>query len=333
MRAVVVREFGPVEDHRVEDFPDPTPGPGQVLIDVAAIGLNFSDRLMMQGKYQVRPDRPFVPGRDAAGIVTAVGDGVRRCAPGDRVLAVVTFGAYAEKLAADETHCFVIPDEMPFATAAAMGNVYLTAYLAAVERGRMRSGETVLVTGASGGVGLACVDIARARGATVIAGVTSADKGALAQAHGAAHVVDLSASDLRDALRREISAATDGGGVDLVLDVVGGDVFDAALRTLSMNGRLISIGFASGRVPEAKANYLLLKNISVGGAYVDPHIAEAPGRVASAFGEMFDMYRRGDIHPEIMAVRPLDEFAPALGLFDARGVRGKIVLVTGSDDI
>lgn len=326
MRAVVVREFGPVDAHRVEELPDPAAGPGQVLINVAAVALNFSDRLMIQGIYQVKPDRPFVPGRDAAGVVAAVGDGVTRCAPGDRVLAVVTRGAYAEKLAADESHCWVIPDDMDFTTAAAMGNVYLTAYLAAIERGRMKSGETVLVTGASGGVGLACVDIARARGGRVIVGVTSADKGALAQAHGAAHVVDLSADDLRAALRDEISEATNGAGVDLVLDLVGGDVFDAALRTLSMNGRLISIGFASGRVPEAKANYLLLKNISVGGAYVDPHIADAPGRVAAAFGEMFDMYRRGEIHPEIMAIRPLDEFASALGLFDARGVRGKIVL-------
>ncbi len=329
MRAVVVREFGPVDTHRVEEFPDPVPGPDEVLIDVAAVGLNFSDRLMMQGKYQVRPDCPFVPGRDAAGVVIRVGGDVTRCAPGDRVLAVVTQGAYGEKLAASETHCFVIPDEMEFTIAAAMGNVYLTAYLAIIERGRMRSGETVLVTGASGGVGLACVDIARARGATVIAGVTSPDKGALAKAHGAAHVVDLSAPDLRNSLRGEIAAATGGGGVDLVLDVVGGDVFDAALRALSMNGRLISIGFASGRVPEAKANYLLLKNISVGGAYVDPHIAEAPGRVASAFGEMFAMFQRGEIHPEIMAIRPLDEFAASLGLFDARGVRGKIVLTTG----
>ncbi len=325
MRAVVVREFGPVGSHGVEAFPDPVAGPGEVLIDVRAVGLNFSDRLMMQGKYQVRPELPFVPGRDAAGVVAAIGDGVTRCRPGDRVNAIVTFGAYAEKLAAPETHCFRLPDDMEFATGAAMGNVYITAYLAAVERGRAKSGETVLVTGASGGVGLACVEIAHARGATVIAGVTSPLKGELAIAHGAAHVVDLAASDLRDSLREEISAIT-GGGVDLVLDPVGGDVFDAALRTLAMGGRLISIGFASGRVPEARANYLLLKNISVGGIYVDPHFEAAPGRVRAAFDEMFGMFERGEIYPEIMAIRPLGEFAAALDLFDARAMRGKMVL-------
>ena len=325
MRAVVVREFGAVGTHAVEEFPDPAPGPGEVLIDVRAVGLNFSDRLMMQGKYQVRPELPFVPGRDAAGVVAAVGEGVTRCKPGDRVNAVVTFGAYAEKLAAPETHCFVIPDDMEFATGAAMGNAYITAYLAAVERGRVRSGESVLVTGATGGVGLACVEIAHARGATVIAGVTSPLKGELAKAHGAAHVVDLSASDLRDTLRKEVSAIAEGG-VDLVLDPVGGDVFDAALRVLAMGGRLITIGFAAGRVPEAKANYLLLKNISVGGVYVDAHFDAMPGRVAAAFEEMFGMFERGEIYPEVMATCPLEDFAAALDLFDARAMRGKMVL-------
>jgi len=325
MRAVVVREFGPVESHAVEEFPDPVPGPGEVLIDVRAIGLNFSDRLMMQGKYQIRPDRPFVPGRDAAGVVVSVGEGVTRCKAGDRVGAVVTWGAYAELLVASETRLFVLPDGMDFQTGAALGNAHITAYLAAVDRGRIKAGETVLVSGAAGGVGLACVEIAAAKGGKVIAGVTSPEKGELARAHGAAHVIDLARDDLRDGLRDQVRAVT-GGGVDVLLDVVGGDVFDAGLRALNMGGRLVSIGFASARVPEARANYLLLKNISVGGVYVDPHFDHAPARIADIVADLFAMYGRGEINPAVTASHPLAEFKTALALFDSRAIRGKVVL-------
>ncbi|MHA1108223.1 MAG: NADPH:quinone oxidoreductase family protein [Alphaproteobacteria bacterium] len=331
MRAVVVREFGPFEAHEVEEFPPPAPGPEELLIDVHSCGLNFSDTLIVQGRYQRRPDRPFVPGRDAAGIVAAVGASVTRCKPGDRVIAVTPFGAYAEQLAAHQNHCFVMPDNMDFATGAAMGNVYLTAYVAAWLRGRLQPGETVLVTGASGGVGLACVELANAKGATVIAGVTSADKGALVKRHGAAHIVDLSSDDLRDGLRDQVAACTNGRGADMVLDPVGGDVFDSALRTLAPGGRLVSIGFASGRAPEAKANYLLLKNITVMGAYLDPLLAAEPERIASAACELFDLYGAGKIRPEITATYKLEDFRTALGRFGAGGMQGKIVLTMGRD--
>ena len=330
MRAVVVRDFGPIAGHAVEDVPDPEPGPDDVLIDVHAIGVNFSDTLIVQGLYQLRPEPPFAPGRDAAGVVAAVGADVTRCRPGDRVMALVPHGAYAEKLAAPQSRCFAIPDGLDFTTAAAMFNAYAIAYVAAVMRGRLEPGETVLVTGASGGVGLACVEIAKARGATVIAAVRNADNGALAVGHGADHWIDISGPDLEDGPRREIADKT-GGGVDLVLDPVGGDVFDAALRALRHGGRLVSIGYAAGRVPEAKANYLLLKNIAVMGAYLDPHFAAEPERMEHAVAEILAMHQRGDIRPEITATYPLEDFATALARFADHDVRGKLVLTTERD--
>ncbi len=329
MRAVVVHAFGPIDGHAVEDFPDPEPGPDDVLIDVHAAGVNFSDTLIVQGLYQIRPDRPFVPGRDAAGMVAAVGADVTRCRPGDRVMALVPFGAYAERLAAPQSRCFVMPDGMGFATGAAMFNAYAIAFVATVIRGRIEPGETVLVIGASGGVGLACVEIAKAKGATVIAAVRTPDKGALAVGHGADHWIDVSGPDPKDGLRRQTGAKTGGRGVDMVLDPVGGDVFDAALRALGHGGRLVSIGYAAGRVPEAKANYLLLKNIAVIGAYLDPHFAVEPERMDRAMAEILAMHEQGEIRPEVTASYPLEDFVTALSRFADHDVQGKLVLTTG----
>ncbi|MDP6604005.1 MAG: NADPH:quinone oxidoreductase family protein [Rhodospirillales bacterium] len=328
MRAVVVHAFGPLDGHTVEDFPDPEPGPDDVLIDVHAAGVNFSDTLIVQGLYQLRPDPPFVPGRDAAGVVAEVGANVTRFRPGDRVMALVPVGAYGERLAAPQSRCFVMPDGMDFATGAAMYNAYAIAYVATVMRGRIEPGEAVLVTGASGGVGLACLEIAKAKGATVIAAVRTPDKGALANAHGADHWIDVSGPDTGNTLRDRTAEIAGPGGVDLVLDPVGGDVFDAALRTLGHGGRLISIGFAGGRVPEAKANYLLLKNIGVMGAYLDPHFAAEPERMDAAMGEILAMYERGEIRPEVTASYALEDFATALARFADHDVQGKLVLTT-----
>ncbi len=329
MRAVVVHAFGPAGSHAVEDFADPVPGPDDVLIDVEAIGVNFSDTLIMAGSYQVRPEPPFVPGRDAAGVVAEIGADVTRCRPGDRVMALVPYGAYAERLAAPSARCVVMPDGMDFVTAAAMYNAHAIAYVAAVMRGGIEPGETVLVTGASGGVGLACVEIAKAKGACVIAAVRSAANGALALAHGADHWIDVSGPGLKDSLRSQIDDKT-GRAIDLVLDPVGGDVFDAALRALGHGGRLVSIGFAAGRVPEAKANYLLLKNIAVVGAYLDPHFAAEPDRMDAAMAEILDLYEIGAVRPEVTARYPLEDFAIALARFADHDVTGKLVLTTGA---
>lgn len=329
MRALVVHEFGPLDSHRIEDAPPPTISDGDVLIDVHAIGLNFPDTLMLQGKYQTRPERPFVPGRDASGVVRAVGKAVTRVKPGDRVIAQVATGAFAEQLAAPESRCFVMPSGMSFETGAGMVTIYNTAYVAVVIRGKVRAGETVLVTGASGGVGLAAVQVAKAKGARVLAGVTSREKGSVATASGADHLVDLAAPNLRDNLREQVFAVTDGKGADAVFDPVGGDVFDAALRAVAYAGRMVIVGFASGRIPEVKGHYILLKNIAVLGAPLDIHFKMEPLVMDAAVADLFRMFEAGEIRPEIMAVYPLEQIHTAMELIMGRKVKGKIVLSTG----
>lgn len=328
MRALVVHEFGPLQAHRVEDWPDPAIREREVLIDVKAIGLNFPDTLMLQGKYQTRPDRPFVPGRDASGVVRDVGPKVTRVKAGDRVIAQVTTGAFAEKLAAPESRCFRMPESMDFVTGAGMVTIYNTAYVAVIVRGQVRAGETVLVTGASGGVGLAAVQVARAKGARVLAGVTSKDKGQVALASGAEALIDLSAPNLRETLREQVFALTDNRGADAVFDPVGGDVFDAALRAIAYAGRMVIIGFASGRIPEVKGHYILLKNISVVGAPLDIHFKMQPEVMDAAVADLFHMYEKGEIKPEIMATYPLDNIHKAMDVIVGRQVKGKIVLTT-----
>jgi NADPH:quinone reductase len=329
MRALVVHEFGPLHSHGVEEVPDPGIGERDVLIDIKAIGLNFPDTLMLQGKYQTRPDRPFIPGRDASGVVVATGAKVTRVSKGDRVIAQVAIGAFAEKLSAPEGRCFQMPDSMDFITGAGMVTIYNTAYVAVVIRGQVKPGETVLVTGASGGVGFATVQIARAKGARVLAGVTSQEKGQVALASGAEALIDLSAPDLRESLRQQVFAVTDHRGVDAVFDPVGGDVFDAALRAVAYAGRIIIIGFASGRIPEVKGHYILLKNISVVGAPLDVHFKVEPNVMDAAVADLFAMYEKGEIRPEIMATYPLDDIHKAMDLIVGRKVKGKIVLTTG----
>jgi NADPH:quinone reductase len=330
MRALVVHEFGPPKTHKIEEVPDPKIGERDVLVDVKAIGLNFPDTLMLQGKYQTRPDRPFIPGRDAAGVVLEVGSAVTRVKKGDRINVQVPTGAFAEKVAAPEARCFRIPDKMDFATAAGMVTIYNTAYVAAVIRGKVKSGETVLVTGASGGVGLAAVQIAKAKGARVLAGVTSKEKGEIARASGADALIDLTTPDLRESLRDQVFAQTQGRGVDAVIDPVGGDVFDAALRAVAYAGRIIIVGFASGRVPEIKGHYILLKNIAVVGAPLDIHFKMQPEVMDEAVADLFAMYEKGQIKPEIMATYPLTDIHKAIDVITNRQVKGKLVLLTGS---
>jgi NADPH:quinone reductase len=329
MRALVVHEFGPLESHRIEDAPPPKIGDQDALVEVHAIGLNFPDTLMLQGKYQTRPDRPFIPGRDAAGVVLATGPKVTRVRKGDRVIVQVPIGAFAEELAAPEARCFVMPAKMDFVSGAGMVTIYNTAYVAVVIRGKVKPGETALITGASGGVGLAAIQVAKAKGARVFAGVTSQDKGQVALASGADEVIDLSAPDLRENLRQQIFALTEGRGVDAVFDPVGGDVFDAALRALAYAGRMVIIGFASGRIPEIKGHYVLLKNISIIGAPLDIHFKMEPAVMDAAVADLFRMYEKGEIKPEIMATFPLEQIQEAMDLILGRKVKGKIVLTTG----
>lgn len=332
MRAIVVNEIGNPESVRLEDQPEPSPGPDEVVIDVASAALNFPDLLMLDGKYQIRPDPPFILGKDAAGTVAAVGDSVEGFAPGDRVVGFAHYGAFAERVSIPASQCYAMPDGVDFAAAAAMGLTFQTAYAALVERAALQAGETVLVTGASGGVGLATISVAKALGAgAVFAGLTTLSKADAVRAAGADHIIDLSGDDLRDSVRDQVGAAIGRKEVDVVIDVVGGDVFDACLRALGWCGRIVVLGFTAGRIPEAKTNYLLIKNISVVGSSVNSYYERAPEKTAKAQEVMFDLFLQGRIKPHIMATFPLEDIAGALDLFAQRKVVGKVMLHTGRD--
>jgi NADPH2:quinone reductase len=327
MRAVLVRAHGPYDSPRVDDIPDPIPGEREVIVEARSIGVNYPDLLVIEGKYQTLPPRPFTPGKEMAGVVRAVGAGVTSCKPGDRVMALVEHGAYAEQVRAPENQVFVLPDSMPFPDAAALGLAYQTAHFALLDRGQYRPGETVLVTGATGGVGLAALQVAKALGATVLAAVSGPHRAALARANGADDVIDLSAPDLRESLRTQVYAVTGKRGVDVVIELLGGDVFDAAIRALAWRGRMVVVGFASGRIPEVKANYLLVKNIAVSGLQVSDYRDRAPAWMRRVQADLFGLYLAGKIKPHIAATYPLSRFAEALVRFGRRDVVGKLILV------
>lgn len=327
MKAVLIREFGEPASLRVEEVPDPVCSDEEVLIDVKAAGVNFPDLLVIQGKYQILPPRPFSPGKDVAGIVRAVGARVGRVRPGDRVMAQLEHGGYASQARADQHSCHILPDSMSFSDAAAMGLAYQTAYFALVDRGGFRPGDSVLVNGAAGGIGLAAVQVARSLGATVFAGVNDPEHGKLAQRNGANHVVDLGAANLRDSLRDQVYRMNDGKGVDILLDPLGGDVFDASLRALAWCGRAVIIGFATGRIPDIKANYLLVKNIAVSGLQWSDYRERTPERVEQVQQELFRLYSMGGLKPHVAQVLPLERFADALAVLQEGKSVGKQVLV------
>lgn len=328
MRAVWVREHGTPETARVEEVPTPAIGDEQVLVEIKAIGVNYPDLLVMGGTYQILPPRPFSPGKDAAGIVRAVGRKATHCKPGDRVAVQLEYGAYAEQVAAKDGVCHVIPDAMSFEEAAAMGLVYQTAYFALIERGLYQRGETVLVNGAAGGVGLAAVQIAKGVGATVLAGVNNEEHGRIARVNGADHVIDLARPDLRESLRAQVYALNGGRGVDIVLDPLGGAVFEASLRALAWRGRMVVIGFAAGGIPELKVNYLLVKNLTVSGLQWSDYRERTPEWVRRVQTELFGLYAQGPIRPRVMRSFPLERFAEALELVRRGSVQGKVVLTT-----
>jgi NADPH2:quinone reductase len=330
MRAVQVQSFGGPEGLAVAEVPAPAPGPGEVLIAARAIGVNYPDLLVAGGKYQRLPPLPFSPGKELAGIVAAVGEGVTSCRPGDRVMAQVEHGAYAEEVVASAAQCFVMPDGMSFAEGAAMGLVYQTAWFALLDRGLYREGETVLVLGAAGGVGLAALQLAKALGATVLAGVSRPERAAALQGEGADRIIELWRPNLRDSLREQVHAATAGRGADVALDPAGGDVFDAALRALAWRGRLVVIGFAAGRIPEVRANYLLLKNISVSGLQWSDYRDRTPDWMRQAQDELFALWRAGRLKPRIADALPLEEAATALRRLQEGSVVGKLVLTVGN---
>lgn len=328
MRAIVVEAFGPPDSARLRDWPEPVPGPGQVRVDVHAMGVNFPDLLTVAGRYQNVPRLPFVPGKEAAGCVAAVGHGVRQWRPGDRVMVQLECGAFAESIAVAAEHCFAMPDDLPMIDAAVLGLTYQTAWFALFDRARLQPGETVLVTGAAGGVGSATVQLAKAAGCRVLAAVSSDEKAAFARTLGADAIIDTRGTSLHEAIRGQVHANNHGDGADVVVESVGGEVFGAALRALAWSGRLIVVGFAGGEIPTLRANYLLIKHISVSGLHWSDYRDRFPERMRDAQAAIFRFWRDGRLKPPVTAVHPLADASVALATIAHRQVLGKLVLET-----
>jgi NADPH2:quinone reductase len=326
MRAVVLNEYESLDNLSLTEFADPVPGPEDIIVDVRATAVNYVDLVIISGKYQFKPDVPFVPGKGPAGIVKSVGSDVTDFAPGDRVVAMAEQGGYAGLTPIHRNNCYHLPDSMSFTDAASMALVYDTAWFSLVERGRFTEGESVLVLGASGGVGLAAVQLVRAMGGHALAGIANPEKADLVRDAGARAVIDLAADNLRDSLRDQVFAVTDGCGADVVIDPLGDDIFDAAMRAVAWRGRMVVIGFAAGRIPSVKANYLLVKNIDVGGLQISDYRRRRPDLTAKCFEQIFALYTEGKISALPTVTHPIDDFRQALQDIQDRKVRGRIVL-------
>jgi NADPH:quinone reductase len=325
MRAVLCREFGPPESLLVEEVPPPPLAPGAARVAVHAAGVNFADTLMIAGKYQEKPPFPFTPGLEIAGAVVEVAQGVTEVKPGDRVMGTTEHGAFAEEAVVPASALTRIPDAMDFAVAAGFPVAYGTSHGALEWRARLRPGETLLVHGAAGGVGLTAVEIGKAMGATVIATASSAEKLAIARRHGADHLIDYS----REEVRERVRALTEGRGADVVYDPVGGDAFDASLRCIAWEGRILVIGFAGGRVPQIPANLLLVKNCDVIGFYWGSYRKRKPEVVRRSYEQLFAWFGEGKLKPHVSQRFDLSEVAQALNALRDRKATGKVVLTTG----
>ena len=324
-----VWEHGAPSTMKIDKLDSLRPGPDEIVIGVKAVGINYPDVLVISGKYQVLPPKPFTPGKDLAGIVKSVGVNVKGFKAGDRVMSQVENGAFAEETVVRPDQTYIIPDEMPYTSAAAMGLVYQTAHFALLERAQYKKGETVLVGGAAGGVGLAAVQIAKGLGARVLACVRSKEEADLVQQSGADVFIDLAKPDLKESLRAQVFEATGGKGADVVLDPLGGDFFPAALRAMAWCGRLCVIGFAAGDIPTVKVNYLLVKNISISGLQWSDYRDRTPEIVHAAQQEIFELWRAGAVKPSIMQEFPFAKLPVALDMVSEGKVRGKAVVVVG----
>ena len=323
MKAVLAKEFGPPEGLVFEEVSARHAGPGEVVISVKACGVNFLDALMVQGKYQTKPPLPFSPGAEVAGIVTEVGAGVTGLAQGARVLAFTGHGGYAEEVTAEASRVIPLPPQMDFVTAAAFPIAYATSHHALKDRAHLKSGETLLVLGAAGGVGLTAVEIGKIMGARVIACASSEDKLALCRQYGAEALINYATSDLRERVRE----LTGGKGVDVVYDPVGGTHAEPAVRSLGFDGRYLVIGFASGEIPRIALNLVLLKVSSIVGVFWGAFARAQPERNAANFAELLGWYVQGRLHPHVSGTFPLASYREALAAVTDRKVKGKVVLV------
>ena len=322
MRAVVAREFGSPESFSSEDLPTPEPGPGEVRIAVRRAGISFVDVLMAGGKYQVKPPLPYIPGTEYSGVVDAVGEGVTRLKVGDRVATSGFGGSMGEMTIAPATGPLILPDAMSFEDASVFRVSYATAYYALVQRGELKPGETVLVLGAGGAVGVAAIQVAKALGAKVIGAASSEAKRALAIEAGADHAVDNRAGDYRDRIKQ----ITDNKGVDVVIDPVGGPATEPAFRSLAWKGRHLIIGFAAGEIPKLPVNLALLKGADLRGVDIRQFGIFEPETSLANNRAVMDLYVRGALHPKIVRRFPFEQFAEAMKTAASGELAGRIVL-------
>jgi len=324
MRAVICRAWGAVEDLTIEEVPAPTPAADEVLIDVRATSVNYADSIMVAGKYQTRPPFPFSPGLETAGVVARCGDGATRFRPGDRVMATLAYGGLAEQAVAKEGETFAIPDGMSFEEAGAFPIAYISSDVALRWQGRLEAGETLLVLGAAGGVGLTAVEIGKAMGARVIAGASTPEKLAVAREHGADGLVNYATENLTE----RVMALTEDKGADVCFDPVGGELADAALSALGWGGRMLLVGFVGG-VQQIPANRLLVKNRSALGCSLRYYRWHAPDKLRRSVEALVAWYREGKLKPCISHRLPLEKTVEAITLLTARKAHGKVVVLPG----
>jgi NADPH2:quinone reductase len=333
MRAVLCKEFGPPEKLVIEDVPSPEAGKGQVVIDVHAAAVNFPDVLIIQNKYQMKPPLPFSPGGEVAGIVRAVGEGVQNLKVGDRVIGSCGHGGYVEELALPERSCIPVPDEMDLETASAIVLTYGTSHYALKDRAHLKAGETLLVMGAAGGVGLAAVELGKAMGAKVIAAASTQEKLDICRQHGADETLLYPSGTLdRDQQRAfsdQIKELAGQDGVDVIYDPVGASYAEPALRAIAWEGRYLVIGFAAGDIPAIPLNLALLKSCQIVGVFWGAFTLRDPARNQQNLLEIMAMYKAGQVRPHISARYPLEQAADALNDMAQRRVTGKVILTTG----
>jgi NADPH:quinone reductase len=322
MKAIVCQQYGPPDSLVVQDLPSPRPGAGEVVVSVKAASLNFPDVLIIQNKYQFKPPLPFSPGSELAGVIKEVGEGVKSFKPGDKVIAFTTYGAFAEEVKTEANRLVPLPNGMSFTEGAAFLLTYGTTDHALRDRGVLVAGETLLVLGAAGGVGLAAIEIGKALGARVLACASSDDKLAVCRSHGADETINYAGEDLRE----RIKALTGGKGVDVVYDPVGGPYTELAFRSLAWRGRLLVVGFAAGEIPKLPLNLALLKGASVVGVFWGDFARRQPKEFAQSIRQLGQWYAEGKLKPHVSETMPLEKAAAALNKMAARQVKGKLVL-------
>jgi NADPH2:quinone reductase len=325
VKALLCKQFGPPESLVLEEVPSPRPGPGEVVISIKAASVNFPDVLIIQNKYQFKPPLPFSPGSELAGVVKEVGAGVTHAKPGDKVIAFTTYGAFAEEVKTEATRLLPMPQGMDYASAASFILTYGTTDHALRDRGRLQAGETLLVLGAAGGVGIAAIEVGKALGARVIACASSAEKLAVCREHGADETINYVSEDLRE----HIKALTAGHGVDVIYDAVGGPYTEPAFRSIAWRGRHLVVGFAAGDIPKLPLNLALLKGASVVGVFWGDFARREPQAFVESARQLVRWFEQGRLKPHVSATFPLEKAAEAMNLLASRKAKGKVVIRIG----